>query len=68
MRRTSALPVLRAATEPPRRTGARQTRRRRPRSRRLVTDQVLRGFVQQCMDVRWSPEQINHALSVQFPD
>jgi len=27
---------------------------------------VLRGFVQQCMDVRWSPEQISCALSVEF--
>lgn len=43
-------------------------RRRRPRARRLEVDPVLRGFVQQCMDVRWSPEQISHALAVEFPD
>ena len=43
-------------------------RRRRPRPRRLEVDPVLRGFVQQCMDVRWSPEQISHALEVEFPD
>jgi len=43
-------------------------RRRRPRARRLEGDPVLRAFVQQCMDVRWSPEQISHALAVQFPD
>ena len=43
-------------------------RRRRPRARRLEVDPVLRGFVQQCMDVRWSPEQISHALTVEFPD
>lgn len=43
-------------------------RRRRPRARRLELDPVLRGFVQQCMDVRWSPEQISHALAVEFPD
>ena len=42
-------------------------RRRRPRARRLEVDPVLRGFVQQCMDVRWSPEQISHALAVEFP-
>lgn len=43
-------------------------RRRRPRPRRLEVDPVLRGFVQQCMNVRWSPEQISHALAVEFPD
>ena len=43
-------------------------RRRRARARRLEVDQVLRAFVQQCLDRRWSPEQISHALSVQFPD
>ncbi len=43
-------------------------RRRRPRARRLEVDPVLRGFVQQCMDVRWSPEQISHALTVEFVD
>ncbi len=43
-------------------------RRRRPRARRLEADPVLRGFVQECMDVRWSPEQISHALEVEFPD
>ena len=43
-------------------------RRRRPRARRLEADPVLRAFVQQCMDVRWSSEQISHALTVEFPD
>jgi len=43
-------------------------RRRRPRARRLEVDPVLRAFVQQCMDVRWSPEQISHALAIEFPD
>jgi len=43
-------------------------RRRRPRARRHEADPVLRGFVQQCLDVRWSPEQISHALTVEFPD
>ena len=27
---------------------------------------MLRVFVQQCMDVRWTPEQISHALTVEF--
>ena len=40
----------------------------RPRARRLEVDPVLRGFVQQCLDVRWSPGQISHALTVEFPD
>lgn len=44
------------------------SRRRRPRARRLELDPVLRSFVQQCMDVRWSPEQISHALTVEFGD
>ena len=44
------------------------SRRRRPRARRLEVDPVLRGFVQQCMDVRWSPEQVSHALTVEFVD
>jgi len=43
-------------------------RRRRPRARRLEADPVLRAFVQQCMDVRWSPEQLSHAVTVEFPD
>ena len=28
---------------------------------------VLCRFVQQCLDVRWSPEQISYALGVEFP-
>ncbi len=43
-------------------------RRGRPRARRVERDLVLRGFVQQCLDVRWSPEQVSHALSVEFAD
>ncbi|WP_380164824.1 IS30 family transposase [Jannaschia sp. R86511] len=42
-------------------------RRRRPRARRVDADEVLRAFVQSCMDRRFSPEQISHALRVQFP-
>lgn len=29
---------------------------------------MLRGFVQQCTDVRWSRHQISHALAVEFPE
>ena len=29
---------------------------------------VLRVFVQQCLDVRWCPERVSHALSVEFAD
>jgi IS30 family transposase len=43
-------------------------RRCRPRLRRVEHDVVLRGFVQQCLDARWSPEQISYALGVEFPD
>lgn len=42
-------------------------RRRRPRRRWLEADEVLRAFIQVCVDARWSPEQISHALSEQFP-
>ena len=42
-------------------------RRRRPRLRRVEHDVVLCRFVQQCLDVRWSPEQISYALGVEFP-
>ena len=29
---------------------------------------VLRVFVHQCLDVRWFPEQVSHALGVEFAD
>ncbi|UZJ26987.1 IS30 family transposase (plasmid) [Rhodococcus antarcticus] len=61
-------------TDPGRRYGAGVAqaravlRRGRPRPRRVERDVVLRVFVQQCLDVRWSPEQVSHALSVEFAD
>jgi IS30 family transposase len=42
-------------------------RRARPRRRRVAADVVLREFVQAQLSAKWSPEQISHALSVQFP-
>ena len=44
------------------------TRRRRPRPRRLQTNQRLRDWVQERLDVQDSPEQIAGRLPVQFPD
>ncbi len=61
-------------TDPVRRYGAgvaqarAVVRRGRPRARRVEREVVLRGFVQQCLDVRWSPEQVSHALTVEFAD
>ena len=61
-------------TDPGRRYGAGVAqaravlRRGRPRARRVAQDEVLRSFVQQCLDVRWSPEQVSHALGVEFVD
>jgi len=42
-------------------------RQRRPRLRRVEHDVVLCRFVQQCLGVQWSPEQISYALGVEFP-
>jgi len=43
-------------------------RRRRHRLRRLACDGVLREFVQQRLDVRWTPEQIAATLRLEWPD
>jgi transposase, IS30 family len=43
------------------------TPRARPRARRIAADLVFREFVQDQLTATWSPEQISHALSVQFP-
>ena len=43
-------------------------RRARPKPRKLTHDGVLRSFVQDQLERRWSPEQICHALRVAFPD
>jgi len=43
-------------------------RRARPGRGKLARDAVLRQFVQQRLDKRWSPEQISHALRSEFPD
>jgi transposase, IS30 family len=42
-------------------------RRARPGRGRLLRDPVLREFVAGRLAVRWSPEQISHALQAQFP-
>ena len=43
-------------------------RRGRPRTGKIAQDTVLRGFVQDRLGKKWSPEQISHALRVEFPD
>lgn len=43
-------------------------RRARPKTGKLADDAVLREFVQQRLDWRWSPEQICQALREEFPD
>src|SRR5579884_594538 len=43
-------------------------RRARPGRGKLIRDSQLRGFVAERLTKRWSPEQIAHALRMQFPD
>ena len=43
-------------------------RRRRPKPRRLQTNQRLRDWVQERLDVQDSPEQIAGRLPIEFPD
>jgi transposase, IS30 family len=43
-------------------------RRARPGRGKLVRDAVLRQFVAERLEKRWSPEQISHALRCEFPD
>jgi IS30 family transposase len=42
-------------------------RRPRPRSGKLAHDNDLRDFVQAKLELRWSPQQICHALPAEFP-
>ncbi|TFD06329.1 IS30 family transposase, partial [Cryobacterium sp. TMT1-66-1] len=42
-------------------------RRPRPREAKLVTQEGLRKFVQEKLQIRWSPEQICQALVKQYP-
>lgn len=44
------------------------TRRRRPRQRRVTTDPTLGTAVCSLLTKKWSPEQVAHELTVQFPD
>ena len=43
-------------------------RRARPKPAKLVTNQPLADYVQAGLDLRWSPEQISHALREDHPD
>ena len=42
--------------------------RPRPKESKLAQDGPLRGYVADKLGLRWSPEQICHALVVEFPD
>lgn len=42
--------------------------RPRPKTSKLVTDVSLREYVQEKLSVQWSPEQISHTLTKEFPD
>jgi IS30 family transposase len=43
-------------------------RRERPGRGKIINDPVLRKFVAGRLRTRWSPEQISHALRVEYPD
>jgi IS30 family transposase len=43
-------------------------RRARPRPGKIAADPVLREFVQDRLEKRWSPEQVSQALPAEFPD
>ncbi len=43
-------------------------RRARPGRGKLIADAGLREFVTARLTKRWSPEQISHALGIEFPD
>ena len=45
---------------------AARLRAQKPRKRRIAGDGVLRDFVTQLLDKRWSPEQVAHELRVFF--
>jgi IS30 family transposase len=42
-------------------------RRARPRAGKIARDEVLRHFVQDRLEKRWSPEQVSQALRTEFP-
>jgi transposase, IS30 family len=45
-----------------------RARRARPKTGKLATELELLAFVQQCLDIRWSPQQISNVLPGLFPD
>ena len=45
-----------------------EDRARRPKTAKLAADQELRGWVQEHLKMKWSPEQISKRLAAEFPD
>jgi transposase, IS30 family len=45
-----------------------EERSRRPKAAKLAVNGELRGWVQEKLELRWSPEQISAALKREFPD
>jgi transposase, IS30 family len=43
-------------------------RRPRPKSAKIAQNPELRDFIQQHLNLRWSPEQISQALRIRYPD
>ncbi|MGY5124353.1 IS30 family transposase [Streptomyces nigrescens] len=45
-----------------------EARRPRPKTGKIGQNLQLRDFIQECLNLRWSPEQICQALRIAFPD
>jgi len=45
-----------------------EIRARRPKTAKLAGDGELRGWVQDHLEMKWSPEQISKRLAAEFPD
>jgi IS30 family transposase len=45
-----------------------EVRARRPKTAKLAGNDELRGWVQEHLEMKWSPEQISERLAAEFPD
>ena len=45
-----------------------EDRARRPKAAKLAGDEELRGWVQEHLEMKWSPEEISARLKLEFPD